>query len=421
MRRKPAAGPGTAVLYCLLGLGLCVGLTLAGTGLAQQSTDGGTPVSSCTVVDDPGRYELTANLSAEAGVCLYVRSDDVTIDGNGHAVTGSGAANGTGILVFNGTADQRRRGPELSNVTVRDVRVDGWGTGVALGVFARDGPRATLRNVTATGNRFGVRLLDADGSTLRNVTATGGSDGLVLWETADVRATDVVVAGNDDTGLYLAQEVTNGTFRRVTAVDNDDEGVYFSTSVARNRLSEARVMANRGPGIEFADSDRNVVENATVVGNSGPGVLSDPANADRLRNVTVRDNGGGAYLSRSAVGGVVAENVRLGTRTTVDWTSGVERVAVVSSPPVSPANATVVSDSVRIGTADGRNATVDVRLGYDRQAVTRTGERVALWQWTDGNWTRRSNATVDERTGTVSGSVGGDGVVAVLSGGDDTN
>ncbi|QIO20969.1 right-handed parallel beta-helix repeat-containing protein [Haloarcula sp. JP-L23] len=415
---KTAAGSHTAVL---VGLGLCVGLALAGTTLAQSSPGGGTPISSCTVLDDSGRYELTRDLAAETGVCLYVRSGDVTIDGNGHTVTGSGAPDSTGVLVFNGTVDQRRRGPELSNVTVRDLRVRGWQTGVGLGVFAHDGPRATLENVTAADNHVGVRLLDADRSTLRNVTASGGSDGVLLWETADVRATDLVVAGNDDTGLYLAQEVTNGTFRRVTAVDNDDEGVSFSTSVARNRLADARVTANGGPGIEFADSYRNVVENTTVVGNGGPGVLSNPASEDTLRNVTIQDNAGSAYLSESSFGGVAAENARLSARTTVDWTSGVERIAVSSSPPAPPVNATVVSDSVRIETYEGRNATADVRLGYDRQAVSETDGRVALWQWTGGNWTRLSNVTVDERTGTVSGSVSGDGIVAVLSSGADTN
>ncbi|WP_254279367.1 right-handed parallel beta-helix repeat-containing protein [Haloarcula marina] len=413
MARRPPTPPRSrtvAAIAVTVALVAVVG-PIVGSAVGQSAGNATatTPVDRCTVIDDPGRYELTANLTGD-GPCLYVRSDDVVVDGNGYTVAGNGTA---GVRVFNGSTDvQRRRGPELRNVTVRNVRVTGWDRGLVLGRFGADGPTATVENVTAVDNDIGVRLVGADGSTLRDVRVRGGTDGIAVRETLDIRATHLTVTGANDTGIYLAQAVRNGTFTDLTASGNGDEGLYLSTSVADNRLADVTVADNGGPGIEFADSYRNVVENATVTGNDGPGVLSYPANEDRLQNLSVADNGGGAYLSESSFGGVVAERFRL-DGATLWWNGSLERVSLATDPPAPPSDASRVSAAVDVRTYDESPTEVRLRVPYDRAAGDGDGS-VSLRQYVDSEWQRLPNATVDEETGTVSGSVDRSGPVAAF-------
>lgn len=133
---------------------LVLGLTLAAGGgwtslgqVGQQAT----PVETCTTIDEPGDYVLTADITDNKGTrlsqsCLLVTADDVVLDGQGHLVDGRGISDSTGVRVVG-----------ASNVTVLDLRLSDWNRGLHY----RDVSSGTVREVVAKRNARGI---DLDGS-----------------------------------------------------------------------------------------------------------------------------------------------------------------------------------------------------------------------------------------------------------------
>ena len=76
----------------------------------------------------PGRYVLTGDLNAtDDDACLVVQADNVTVDGDGYAIRGDGPES-IGIAVPGEEAPPQ-------NLTVRNVDLDGHGTGVSVEPF----------------------------------------------------------------------------------------------------------------------------------------------------------------------------------------------------------------------------------------------------------------------------------------------
>lgn len=350
-------------------------------------------LSGCAVIDEPGQYELTGDVSGESEPCLVVEASGVTLDGNGHAVSGSGS--GTGVQVAGGVSD----------VTVRDVDVSDWGVAVALGGSGASGPTANLVEVRATDSDTGVRLTEADGSAMQAVTARDNGDGVVLVDTADVQASDVTVDGNDDTGLWLARGVADSSFGVVQATDNGDRGIHVATGAVDNFVGDATVTDNGGPGVEFADSSDNVLADSRVERNGGPGVLSYPAGGDRLENVQLGDNDDGAYRDRAERAGAVADTVSLGDGASVQFDQGVSHLASAGTPDSLPEGTESAGPGVEVALRDGDSTTATVTASVSSDA---DGD-VTAYQRVDGTWQELDGVTVADgeaeipvsRSGTV--------------------
>src|SRR5665647_406139 len=75
-----------------------------------------TLVTGPMVITEPGTYQLGQDIPAGgAGVCIEVLCSDVTIEGNGHTIEGSGGEYSCGVLVHGS-------GP-LSNVRVQNLHI----------------------------------------------------------------------------------------------------------------------------------------------------------------------------------------------------------------------------------------------------------------------------------------------------------
>jgi len=73
-------------------------------------------INDCTVVTQPGYYELAGNIvNYSAEKCIDISSDNVILDGNGYSIIGGGN-NGkdSGIYVY-----------RKNNITIMDLRVTG--------------------------------------------------------------------------------------------------------------------------------------------------------------------------------------------------------------------------------------------------------------------------------------------------------
>ncbi|ESP88834.1 right-handed parallel beta-helix repeat-containing protein [Candidatus Halobonum tyrrellensis] len=246
---------------------------VASAGIAGVSLVAGTAsaaptgVADCTVIDQPGAYELTSNVSpddpTDGGPCIAVRTDDVSIDGDGHAVALGNASNGSGIVAGASGATA------LANVTVRDVTVRA-GDG-ATGVAYRNVIGGVVANVTAEAGRplrvdggEGVAVCDSaftsvDAAAVRVTAddATVVDNGLRVTSTTNVEGSDSLG------GLYVGG--SNGTLHgntvNMTALETayDDYGVRVGGS--NYTVVDNEVTGEAAVGMVIVGSDNVVASN----------------------------------------------------------------------------------------------------------------------------------------------------------------
>ena len=386
-----------------------------------SNQSGATEIGSCTVIDEPGRYELTEDVRGSGDTCIHVKASDVVVDGNGHTVGAANHSNvSAGVLVHNGSAsDIEQDVEELANVTVRDLRVTGWTNGVRTGEFVSDGPTVTIENVTAVDNEGGFVLYGAGESSLTNVTATENRvSGVFIWESSSVDVDDLTVSDNGGNGLVLDQSVLTSNFTDVTATGNGGHGVLVGTSAVDNRFVDAYVAGNGEAGVHLSDSAGTYVRNATIENNDGPGVLSTFGDADRVENVTVRNNGV-AYDSRDDQPryGVVADEFRLGTGVVASFGTNVTRFDDAADVPELPSDTCVAGPAANVTTSEGdASARATLTFPLDEGCDADVSD-VAVWQHVDGDWRVVSDSTTDDDGETVTATVHRSGVVVPVVGG----
>ncbi|MFB6164864.1 MAG: right-handed parallel beta-helix repeat-containing protein [Haloarculaceae archaeon] len=157
---------------------------LSGTARASEPTE----IGNCTTIDQPGTYVLTSDVrqngsdaarnDTEHGVvydpgsgspCLNVTASDVVIRGQGHSLTGNARQPDSQYPEPIGTAPagvRVHRG--RSNVTVRNLTVRNFGTGVNYtGVSG-----GRIDDVRATQGTWGIVLDSTDGVTVADSNAS---------------------------------------------------------------------------------------------------------------------------------------------------------------------------------------------------------------------------------------------------------
>jgi Right handed beta helix region len=243
-------------------------LGVSAAALAAIGAFGQTPIGSNTTITEPGSYQLTRDLTLDTSgqPSLMIMASGVTIDLNGHEISGPGNNTGTGIeimnaggvQIFNGRLSNLGFGVVVmnsSNVTIHDLNIRASGlavsapppetgimivesTGVVvnhnnlydvgLGIFVRGGMshgnRITNNNVIAGANgAFGICYNPApndpagpSGDFVANNSIYGFPTGISVTSTAGVN----VYRDNNifftDKGIAMngapAQELDNTMF-----------------------------------------------------------------------------------------------------------------------------------------------------------------------------------------------------------------
>ena len=76
------------------------------------------PISSCGTLDIPGEtYVLSKDLTS-SGTCFTITARGITLDGNGHTLTGSDSLYGVNVRNY------------ASGTTVKNMNISGFGTGI---------------------------------------------------------------------------------------------------------------------------------------------------------------------------------------------------------------------------------------------------------------------------------------------------
>jgi parallel beta-helix repeat protein len=351
-----------------------------------------TEVTECRSILEPGRYVLDGSIGDTTDeVCLFIGASDVVLDGAGNTVDGDGGEAGVGVSI----------GESVENVTVRNLTVTDFGTGVEVDAFE---PRdVELTGLTVRSNGAGVevrqgarptsvgaqdeeapadtvRLSDSEvGNNAANGVTINGVPGLVVERT--------VVADNGRSGIVV-QNADRTTIRGNTVSGNDRKGVFVidaaDVSVINNTLSgsDDGIQLGRPPLDNEAASAG--APGATIADNTvldhGLGIrLFDGSEGTTVRNNTIRDVQLLGMRVR-ANGATVRNNV-----VTDSGGSGVvisaNGVRVVGGT-VADTNSNENSESAAISVVDANGVTVeDVTVEGDNDqafSLKSTGEGVSV-------------------------------------------
>lgn len=242
---------------------------------ARQVAAEPTEISSCTVIDEPGEYVLTQDVTRtetdenDPGPCIGIRANDVTLDGGGHTVsTDDGTAIGVGS---NST---------LHNVSLRDVTLRGEGENVRFDSVV-DGQ---LVNVTSDETKEGTAIVvvDSEEIQIRDSTITSGSNsGRPLL----VRTSERVSLVNNtfpDSPRPNVLELTNES----TVRGNEFEG---PAAVSIQGGSDNLVIRNRATTTISTSGEGNAIVDNTIESGYPTGIsVSGSNNTVRGNDVTSR-------------------------------------------------------------------------------------------------------------------------------------
>ncbi|UOO93940.1 right-handed parallel beta-helix repeat-containing protein [Halococcus dombrowskii] len=212
----------------LVGIVVVLVAATAGTVSAQQAGNT-TTVNSCRTIDSSGQYALTGTVTGDLddpnAACIEITAGNVTLDGQGHTVAGTGAGHGVEI--------DGSRGP-VTNVTVENLQAHNW----SIGVFALETDNGTIRRTITENSTEGIALGASSNYTLANNTATGSA-----------------------IAIALGGQSQNNTLRRMTAVENR-WGIHFERESANNTVVNSVARNNsRWDYYSERNDNENIVRN----------------------------------------------------------------------------------------------------------------------------------------------------------------
>jgi parallel beta-helix repeat protein len=270
----------------------------SGALLAQPCVEGiakcitGPTGGDCASIGTWKADTRTCTLSADLeGKAIQIAGDDITLDGNGHALMGmpvDGFPQPWGIYI-----EQR------SGVTVRNLAIREFQAGIEL----RSSFRCTLEtNTVGENKRAGIELLESNHNRIEKNTVSTAGDGILLKASANNVLDGNLVEWNHNSGILLNMGSTGNTVSKNTARLNAG-GIALGGGSSQNSLRDNDVTGNGHLGVAlYYDSNENVVtgnritQNAVDVAN-GAGVLLMRSSGNRFTDNTVSGNSRGIWLS----------------------------------------------------------------------------------------------------------------------------
>ena len=243
------AAPATILLAAALALIVVGLLTLSGAEAADKQPSCGDTITVDTTLD--------SDLLDCPNNGIVIGADDVTLDLNGHTISGDGEAfeqcPRREFCDF-GVLNVGHDGVSVKKGSVRDF----FNAGVLIG-GVRDN---RVIDVSSKGNGFfgfvvseSSRSLIRDSSGSRNPAPDG--DGLGIFASHDIRVVDNSFKHNAQPGIHVA----------------------FGSN---DNVIEGNLISDSGPGISIEEADRNRVRRNRFVGNSA-GVIVAPGSRQRDR------------------------------------------------------------------------------------------------------------------------------------------
>ena len=226
---------------------------LPGTIFIRDDATGG----NCTLIGTWDNSTKTCTLTTNLAQTIQIDNDGITLNGNGHIITGNGAGCGVDLYYRN-------------HVTIKNLIVEKFVSGICL--FASD--YNNLTNNTASNNSVGINLFhypsyfnNLTGNTIKNngvgISIRGhdnnfisnivsnNSEGFILYYSANNTLKNNTISYNSYTGIFSDWGSVNNKFTSNTISNNPGSGLIVRYG-ANNSFAENTV-SNNSVGIIIAN------------------------------------------------------------------------------------------------------------------------------------------------------------------------
>jgi len=217
---------------------------------------------------------LTATLTTDVSEAIQIDSDNITLDGAGHTVTGSGT--GTGIYLSSRTG-----------VTIKNVKVQSFHYGIMLAYSTNN---TLISNVSYYNSNHGFVVYRSSYNNLSgNGAFTNDYSGISINLSSNNTVTDNRVLYNTNRGINTYRSRYNSL--TYNTISNNGTGIYAHEYSDNNILSGNTISYNNGTGIVVVRSSSLTMDSNTISNNLGSGLLfTGNTNNNTLSNNTVLDN-----------------------------------------------------------------------------------------------------------------------------------
>lgn len=384
-----------AIFFLAYPLNAGPALAATGTRYIRDDATGG----DCQAFGDWNAGTKTCTMTRDLTDTIEVASNNVTLDGNGHTLTGSNTGNGvylnarSGVTVKNLTVRQFDKGIYLNSpsggaggntLTANTVSNNGWGIYLAASILNRSGANTLTGNTADANAKHGVYVYSSDGNTLtgNRVTGTkpttGYGAGIRIEGSSNSILTGNVASGNATLGIRI----------------NGGNGHNLTDNVAGS---------NKGGGISVDAGGSTLAGNTASNNGEGwpdAGIYAQGSNLTITNNTTSGNNGLGIYLAMVR-DSTVAGNIVTGTNSS-------ESILLASSSGNSLTGNTATNGSVGIhvngsdgnaisGNTTSGNAHSGIRIAYSDNntlagnTINANGDNgIVIWV-SSGNTLTRNN------------------------------
>jgi len=240
-------------------------------------------VTDCITIDYPGHYDVVKTLTSSTTDCIWVRTENVSIDCHGNYVQ-STSPGGYAIHVVEG----------WHNVLIENCVVGGSWVGIHAGGPHSDTLNLTIRNVEAQRNNFaGIELVHVTHSTISDNSFYQNTQYGLHCYGCDY---DTVIRNsaleNGNAGFNFAG-ISHSTIDSNLASVNSGSGFNFFGS-HKNTITR-NAAANGQFGYLFSDSHLNTIERNGGAGNGYSFALIDGSSLNTLSSNTAYGDIAGFY------------------------------------------------------------------------------------------------------------------------------
>ncbi|RLI94747.1 MAG: hypothetical protein DRO94_02100, partial [Candidatus Altiarchaeales archaeon] len=186
--------------------------------------------SRCAILVDSGTYYLNDSIiNSSIPSCINITANNVVLDCQGNTIDGNETTS-YGI-VMSGIVISRDL-EELTNITIRNCTVTGWG---GRAIYLRNADGNTLENLVVESESYlatVIYLLHSDNNSLSNISLSNLSmseNGIKLEESDYNNLTDITIIGSKyGVNIYYSDHTI---LKNVKVINNTNYDIYYFTKV----------------------------------------------------------------------------------------------------------------------------------------------------------------------------------------------
>jgi len=248
------------VLRVAIGIMTLVLVMAGGAGATIIIKDNATG-GDCTSIGTWSAATKTCSMTTDITSQTYLNeieivSDGVTLDGNGHTITGPGTYAGTGVYLSG-----------RSGVTIKNLNINNFGYN--YGISLSNSNNNYLTGINASNNGYGIFLDSSNNNTLNGNEASNSKIGIYLYGSNNTLSGNFANSNHNSgsgSGIYLA-----GSSNMLIGnnASNNDCGI-FSVYTSSNTLSGNNA-SNNYYGISLSGFNNTLINN-NINSNTGSGI-----------------------------------------------------------------------------------------------------------------------------------------------------